>query len=59
MNLAPYVVQQPQSFAQQLQVQYFHQNIVTSTNTYNDGVNPPPPCHYGSGTHSNHYNFEN
>ena len=37
MNGTPVIVQQPQFVAQQPQVQYLHQNIVSSSNTFTDG----------------------
>ena len=48
MNSTPYIVQQPQFFAQQPQVQYIHQNIVSSSNTFNDGGDQPQHCHPSS-----------
>lgn len=59
MNGSPYCFQQPQYVAQHPQVQYLHQNIVTSTNTYNDGVNLPTPSAYGNVPQSNQQNFGN
>ena len=59
MGGTPVVVQQPHFVAQQPQVQYLHQNIMTSTNTYNDGVNPTHPNHYDGGTNQNQQKYGN
>ena len=59
MGGTPVVVQQPHFVAQQPQVQYLHQNIMTSTNTYNDRVNPTHPSHNVGGTNQNQQKYGN
>ena len=59
MGGTPIVIQQPHFIAQQPQVQYLHQNIMTSTNTYNDGVNPTHPNHDDGGTNQNQQKYGN
>ena len=49
MNGTPVIVQQPQFVAQQPQVQYLHQNIVASSNTYTDGSDTAQHRHPESG----------